>query len=179
MSPAKARKPTLGPEMEREFPITIGIIGAAHGVRGEVRVHLFNKASDTLRAGIEVAIRGEGKERLLRVASVRRASRGTLVSFQGVVDRDAARALTGCGVAVRRGDLPPLGPGEFYYQDVIGLPVRSRNGLEVGRVAAVMSGATEILVIEGPRGEVLVPVVEGFVLCLGPEEVVVEDDALE
>ncbi len=165
--------------MDPDSLIPVGTVGAAHGVRGEVRVRLFNPASEALRPGREVVLRGRGGDRGMRVASVRRGARGLLVAFEGVLDRDAAAALTGCEVSVRRADLPALGPGEFYHHDVIGLPVKTRSGVEVGRVASVMTLATDILVIEGPGGEVLVPVVEGFVAEVGPEVVVVEDDALE
>lgn len=169
----------LGSEMDPDSLIPVGTVGTAHGLRGEVRVRLFNPTSDAVRAGRAVVLRGPGEDRRMRVSSARASGRALLVAFEGVSDRSAAGALTGCQVAVRRGDLPPPGPGEFYHQDVIGLPVRTRGGRDVGRVASVMTGATDILVVEGSGGEVLVPVVEGFVAEVGPEVVVVEDDALE
>lgn len=165
--------------MDPDSLIPIGTIGAAHGLRGEVRLSLFNPVSETVRAGLSVVLRSEGKTRVTRVSSIRGTRRGLLVSFEGVADRDAASALTGCVVAIRRGDLPLLAPGEFYHQDVIGLPARTRDGREVGRIVSVMTGATDVFVIQGPEGEVLVPVVEGFVAEVGPEEVLLEDGALE
>lgn len=159
--------------------IPIGTVGAAHGLRGEVRLHLYYPQSDTVRVGLVVVLRDAKRHWTTCVASWRRVKRGLLVRFNGVEDRDAARTLTGLEVAVRRGDLPPLEPGEFYYHDVMGLPVRTRGGRDVGRVESVMSGATDILVIRGPAGEFLVPVVEGFVTEVGPTQIVVADEALE
>lgn len=165
--------------MDPDSLIPIGTVGSARGLRGEVRVRLYNPASQAVRVGRTVVLRGPAGDRSVRVQSARTCGRAFLVAFEGISDRNAAAALAGREVAVRRGDLPPPGPGEFYHHDVIGLPVRTRGGREVGRVASVMIGATDILVIDASGGEVLVPVVEGFVAEIGSEVVVIEDDALE
>lgn len=166
--------------MNPETIIPIGVIGGAHGLRGEVRLKLFNPASDLLKPGTRVVLQAPGgKTRPAVVAATRRANRNLLVAFEDIPDRTAAEGLTGTEVAVTRGEFPELEADEFYYEDVIGLPVRTTSGREVGRVSSVINGATDVLVIEGPGGEVMVPVVEGFVREVGKDDVVIEDDALE
>ena len=104
----------------------------------------------------------------------RPSARGDIVRFRGVCDRNAAEALRGHRLIVTREELPPLGPDEFYYQDVLGLPVHLPDGRFIGTVRDMFHAATDILVIDGPFGEHLVPVVEGFVLSVGKDRVVVD-----
>ncbi|NOZ00905.1 MAG: 16S rRNA processing protein RimM [Deltaproteobacteria bacterium] len=166
--------------MDPEEIIPIGTIGGAHGLKGEVRVRTYNPSSELLAAGMDVFVLGPDKgRRRARIASARRAGKRLLVTFEGVSDRTSAQGLNGSRIAVLRSVLPPLEPGEFYYEDVIGLPVRLAGGEELGRVTSVMNGATDILVIKGDRGEFMIPVVEGFVIEVGPDDVVVGPDALE
>jgi len=167
--------------MDPEKWIPIGVVGAAHGLRGEVWLRPFNPDSECFQPGRVLTTRGpSGSVRRLRVvASVARSPRGVLVRFEGIEDRTSARSLTGSEIAVQRKDLPPLDPGEFYHEDLIGLPVRTRSGQPIGRVAGLMKGATDILVLEGARGEVLVPFVEGFVAEVRDDAVILEDGALE
>lgn len=164
--------------MDPKRLVPVGKVGAAHGLRGEVRFYVFNPASKAIRPGLEVVLRGK-EEQVLRIESVRKAYKALLVKFATIADREMARKLTGCEVCVRREDLPEIGQDEFYYCDVIGLPVTTKDGRPLGRIVSMMKCATDIFVIQGDCGEVLVPVVEGFVEKIGPDVVVLGDEALE
>jgi len=165
--------------MDPEDIIPIGIIGKAHGLHGEVRVSLYNPSSVMLSKGGDLVLIGiDGSQRSVGVETVRQANKRSLVRFEGVPDKDAAERLKGTIVAVHRRDLPRPGRGEFYYHDVLGLPVRATDGSEIGRVVDVMKTSTDILVINGPLGECMVPVVEGFVVDIGADVIVVEAEAV-
>lgn len=166
--------------MNPDAIIPIGVIGGAHGLRGEVRLRLFNPKSDLIKPGMAVVLQAPGgRNRHVMVVSVRRATRNLLVAFEGIPNRTSAEGLSGTEVAVTRGEFPALEPDEFYYEDVVGLPVLTPDGGEVGQVVSVIKGATDVLVIDGPRGEVMVPVVEGFVLEVGKDAILIESDAME
>ena len=71
----------------------------------------------------------------------------------GVADRNAAEQLRGTALTVSRDALPPLGEGEFYHADLLGLPVVTDADAAVGTVCAVENfGATDIVEIERPDG---------------------------
>ena len=139
--------PTLSPEGERA--ITLAAITGAHGVTGEVRLKLFGEGVASLAAHKRfndgtltlVRIRDDGKD-------------GAVARFAEIADRTAAEKLRGTALTVPRSALPPLGEGEYYHADLIGLPVVSDAGEALGTVIAIENfGAGDVLEIERPDGK--------------------------
>ena len=125
-------------------------IGAAHGVRGEVRVKSFGEDPESLKRYSPLAA-GDG--RLLHVERLRPANDMLVVKFRGVNDRNAAEALNGIELYVDRDRLPPAEEDEFYHADLIGLATVTEAGEAIGTVVAVQNfGAGDILEIAPPRG---------------------------
>ncbi|MDR7062164.1 MULTISPECIES: ribosome maturation factor RimM [unclassified Sphingopyxis] len=126
-------------------PVTLAAIAGAHGVRGEVRLKLFGEGAEALRAFSVF----EAGERKLTLKSVRPANQGAVATFAEVTDRSGAEALRGTLLTVPRSALPPLGEGEYYHHDLLGLPCVSTDGTAIGHVAAIENfGAGDILEIE-------------------------------
>ena len=74
-----------------------------------------------------------------------------------------------------------LAPGEHYWHDIMGCAVVTTAGEELGEITDVFRvGESEVYVVQGPRGEILVPAVESFVKKLAPADkrVVVDGEAL-
>ena len=162
-------------------PVEIGVVTGAHGLGGDVVVRLHNPASDLLKPGMTIRLRdAKGTRAAVRVSVLRPAAKGLRLHIEGVEDRSAAEALRGRAIEVDRSLLPPLQDGEFYYRDVIGAPVTLADGTPFGRVEDVFQAATDILAVrKTDGGELLVPVVEGFVLSLDPQGVVIDPTDLE
>lgn len=136
--------------MNADRPVTLAAIAGAHGVRGEVRLKLFGEGAEALRA---FSVFNAG-DRTLTLKSVRPANQGAVATFAEVTDRAAAEALRGTILTVPRSALPPLGEGEYYHHDLIGLSCVSTDGTAIGHVAAVENfGAGDILEIERPGGK--------------------------
>jgi|BioPla2DNA2_1021312.scaffolds.fasta_scaffold04834_12 16S rRNA processing protein RimM len=167
--------------MEKEL-VEIGVIGAAHGLRGAVFVRLYNPSSSLLEPGTEVLISGQHNTHFLKVMieMISHSPKGTKVKFYGIDDRDAAENINGWTCAVEQSQLPVLEEDEFYYRDIIGSPVFSTDDIAIGTIEDVFSAATDILVIKTTEGdELLVPVVDVFVISLTPGKVVVDLTGLE
>lgn len=131
-------------------PVTLAAIAGAHGVRGEVRLKLFGEGADTLRAFSVF----EAGTRTLTLKSIRPANQGAVATFAEVTDRSGAEALRGTVLTVPRSALPPLGEGEYYHHDLLGLPCVSTDGRMVGEVVAIDNfGAGDILEIARPDGK--------------------------
>lgn len=128
-------------------PVTLAAIIGAHGVAGEVRLKLFGEGVDGLRRydGFDAA------GRTLTLKSVRPGPNGAVARFAEIGDRGAAEALRGTELTVPRSSLPPLGEGEYYHVDLIGLSCISSDGEALGTIVAVENfGAGDIVEVERP-----------------------------
>jgi 16S rRNA processing protein RimM len=142
---------------EPKNPIQMAAIGAAHGIRGEVRVKTFT--GDPLALGAYGPLHAKDG-RAFEVLSIRPAGTVAVVRFKGVTDRSAAEALAGTELFIDRSALPDDGDeDDFYHADLIGLVVRDDAGAAIGRVAAVQNfGGGDILDLTlGGRKGVLIP----------------------
>ncbi|NIJ63973.1 16S rRNA processing protein RimM [Sphingomonas leidyi] len=131
--------------MSSDQPVTLAVVIGAHGVTGEVRLKVFAEDLSTHR-------RFNGGA--LTLKSVRGGPNGTIARFAEVADRNAAEALRGTELSVPRSALPPLGEGEYYHVDLLGLPAVSDEGAALGKVVAIDNfGAGDVLEIERPADE--------------------------
>jgi 16S rRNA processing protein RimM len=103
--------------------------------------------------------RGSG-ERVEHVVAEGQPHGDRLVArLEGIEDRDRAAALTGAVIEVDREQLPPTGEREYYQADLIGLPVRNLEGVELGKVSYFLETPTgPMMVVQGER-EYWVPAV--------------------
>lgn len=118
--------------------VALGVIARPHGVRGEVRVHLFNPASTLLLECDHVVLRMPDGEWVAEVVRSRPDKDGVLMHFAETTDRDAADELRGAEVCIPRAALPPIEDGEFYHVDAIGLRVVNAAGDDLGEVTEVV-----------------------------------------
>lgn len=147
--------------------VTIGTVGRAHGVKGEVRVFPEDPRSQTLRHAPEVILshRALPTPTAYAVLSARLADKFWVVRLKGVDTRDAAEALTGATCAVARDHLPPLAADEFYLSDVLGFDVlHATDQRPLGKALQVFhNGAHEVLVYGGGGEQAMVPFLKPFV----------------
>jgi len=165
--------------------ICLGQIGAAHGVRGEVRLRSFT--ADPEAIGRYGPLETEDG-RIVHIESLRHASDHFVARLAGVDDRTAAEQLTNAKLYVLRERLPkPDQPDEFYHADLIGLAVVDRSQEKLGTVVAVHNfGAGDLIEVRPTSGgktrllsfdEATVPLVDlaaGRLVVVEPE---VEDEA--
>lgn len=126
--------------------ILIGVIVAAHGVRGEVKIKSFTAAARDVAAYGPVTDEAGGRKLMIKVVG---EAKGTVVArIDGIADRNAAEALKGLRLYVERAALPDTGEDEFYCADLIGLPVQRSDGSAYGRIKNVEDfGAGDVVEI--------------------------------
>jgi 16S rRNA processing protein RimM len=131
--------------------VCLGQIGAAHGVRGEVRLHSFT-ADPSAIADYGPLETEDG--RILEIEAMRPAKDHFVVRLNGIRDRDAAAALTNTKLYVPRERLPATQePDEFYHADLIGLSAVDRAGEIIGAVVAVHNfGAGDLIEVQPAHG---------------------------
>jgi 16S rRNA processing protein RimM len=110
---------------------------------------------------------GRTEER--RIASVRFQGGRPIVALEGVTTMSEAGALAGAELKVPAASLPPLPGGTYYRHDLVGCEVKDTAGRVLGRVTGVEGPMEQSrLVVQGERGEVLVPMVEGICVSVDP-----------
>ncbi|MBV1686520.1 ribosome maturation factor RimM [Novosphingobium sp. G106] len=130
-------------------PVTLAVITGAHGVTGEVRLKLFGEGVAALKR-----YRAFNDSKLSVEKLKDDGKGGAIARFAEVPDRSAAEKLRGTALTVPRSALPPLGEGEYYHADLLGLPAVSTRGEALGTCVAVENfGAGDVLEIERPYEE--------------------------
>src|SRR5215475_4578374 len=134
--------------------VCIARIGAAHGVRGEVKLWTFTE--DPLAITRYGALSTKDGARQFEVTRAREAKGFLVATLKGVTTRNEAERLNGIELYVARDKLPETEAGEYYHADLIGLAAVTAAGDPLGRVIAIHNfGAGDIIEIAPPSGPTL------------------------
>jgi 16S rRNA processing protein RimM len=148
-----------------ENPVLMATLGAAQGLRGEVRARSYT--ADPTALG-EYGKLHSADGRVFEILELRESKNIVIIRFRGINDRDAAEALNGLELFIDRSNLPDdeLEEDEFYYTDLEGLEVVDEKGIGYGVVSGVYDfGAGDLLELKGPgKRPVLIPFSEAAVL---------------
>ena len=160
----------------------VGVVGAPHGVRGEVKVQSRTDVDTRFRKGSRLLCDGLGE---LIVASVRGPADVPIVRFEGHTTRTDAERIRGRLLRVPRAEARRAAKGAYLWADLLGLRAETPDGRSLGVVNEVMrAGETDVLVIRdaGTRQEVLLPAIASVIREVdvpGGRIVVVPQEALE
>lgn len=136
--------------------LSIARIVRPWGVRGEMKLEVLTSFPDKLDRLERVYLGPDAVPH--RVEHFRWHSGDLHLRLSDVRDIDAAEALRNQLVQIPFEAAVPLGPGEFYEHQIIGLNVVTTEGEPLGQVVEVMAtGANDVYVVQGPRGQVLLP----------------------
>lgn len=132
-------------------PICVARIGAAHGVRGAVKLWTFTEDPFAVKRYGPLATR-DGARRF-EVTSAREAKGHLVATLKGVTTREEAERLNGVELYVAREKLPEADENEYYHADLIGLAAVTTADEPLGRVVAIHNfGAGDIIEIAPPQG---------------------------
>ena len=132
--------------------VCVARIGAAHGVRGEVRLWSFTEAPEAV-AGYGPLESKDGTRRF-EIASMRAAKDHFVARLKGIDDRNAAETLRNVDLYVPRQRLPAIDEDDtFYIADLVGLDAVTADSAALGKVTAVHNfGAGDIIEIAPTSG---------------------------
>ena len=134
--------------------ICIARIGAAHGVRGAVKLWTFTEDPFAVQHYGPLTTRDGA--RTFEVATAREAKGHLVATLKGIATREDAERLNGIELFIAREKLPATDENEYYHADLIGLPAVTAAGEPLGRVAAIHNfGAGDIIEIAPPQGPTL------------------------
>ena len=155
----------------------IGLVGAPFGVNGFVKVRPCSGEIDHLLKLKSVIISKNEKERLLQIEESTALAEGSaksviLLHFTGFDSPEAAKTLTGAQLIASREQATPLKDGEFYIEDLKGLPVTTISGKTIGYITDITEGGGgELADIQLTGGEKrLVPFRKEFFTEINPDK---------
>jgi 16S rRNA processing protein RimM len=164
-----------------EQRVCVARLGAAHGVRGEVRLWSFTAEP---AAVVDYGPFETADGRAIEIETLRPAKDFFVARVKGVADRNAAEALRNVELFVPRARLPAAEEDEFYHADLIGLAVVDASGAVVGTVLAMHNfGAGDIIEVRRTEGgdTVMLPFTQAAVpeIDVAGGRIVVARDAFE
>ena len=161
--------------------ICVARIGAAHGVRGEVKLWTFTE--DPLAVQHYGPLATKDGTRQFEVTHAREANGHLVATLKGIATREEAERLNGVELYIARDQLPKTDEDEYYHADLIGLAAVTADDAPIGHVIAIHNfGAGDIIEIAPSHGATMllpftnavVPTVDlagGRVVIELPEEV--------
>ncbi|TLY36194.1 MAG: 16S rRNA processing protein RimM [Nitrospirae bacterium] len=155
-----------GTHKERSDMVAIGKVLGVHGLRGDVRVQSYSDVPGRFEGLRKVTmLNPRTGARTLVVQGVRSTPSGYLVNFEGIDTPEAAASLVGAILQIPQQPLAPLSDDRYYECDLLGMEVRTEEGLVVGALTDILSTTSNaIFVVRGAEGsEHLIPATKEIV----------------
>jgi 16S rRNA processing protein RimM len=142
------------------FPI--GRVVKPHGIKGKMKVEYFGKGSHHFSLYREVFIMGEkGRPEPYEILEAIPQPPRLILQLKGIEKIEEAEPLIGKEILIKKEVLPELGEKEYYWVDILGMKVETEEGKRIGKVKEIFTtGANDVYVVEGKRGEILLPAIE-------------------
>lgn len=158
--------------------VVLGKLTSPYGVKGWFKVYSHTSPMEGILDYPEWVVRQGDSLRRHRLLQGRRQGKGLVARLEGVDSRDAAERLAGAELVLPKTALPELGSDEYYWHQLEGLTVVTREGTVLGRIAYLFeTGANDVLVVQGdPLGEPAAIDDRERLLPFLPDEVVVAVD---
>lgn len=151
--------------MEKNF-IPIGRVVKPHGVKGRMKVEYFGEDLGRFVSYREIFIGDEkGGPESYEILEASPHPPRLILRLKGIEKIEQAEPLIGKTILVEKEALPDLEDGEYYWADLLGMKVETREGKRIGKVKEIFStGAHDVYVVEGKRGEIFLPAIGEVIL---------------
>jgi 16S rRNA processing protein RimM len=150
--------------------IAVGQIIKPHGTRGEVAIDILTDDPGRF-ALLEQVYLNQDNPRAVRLESVRLHKGRLLLKLGGYDDRTAVEELRGEMVLIPIDEAMPLEPDQYYQDELIGLQVWTTAEEFLGEVVDILeTGANDVFIVHGDRGEILLPAIADVVRLIDLED---------
>ncbi len=159
--------------------IEIGHIVGVHGVKGQVKVFSHTSPRENIVKYSPWLLEHHGLKTLVKISG-NRQGKNIVARIEGITDRNQAHELTGAKIFINNSQLPRLQKGDYYWNQLTGLQVKTTTDVGLGVIDHMMeTGANDVMVVKGDR-ERLIPYVMDEVIKsidLDKQQIVVDWDA--
>ncbi len=152
------------------FPI--GRVVKPHGVKGKMKVEYFGDDLRRFFSYREIFIQNETRGlEPYEILEVVTQPRRLILRLRGIEKIEETEPLIGKEIFVKKEALPELEEGEYYWADLLGMEVETQEGKRIGKVKEIIpTGANDVYVVEGKRGEIFLPAIEGVIQSINLKE---------
>lgn len=146
--------------------LPVGAVIGIHGLRGDLKVRPDSGEATVLDTVETITLQQPGgMAKSYIVQKVSRHKGNLLFRLDGITSAESAELLIGSNVLILRKELGQLPEDEFYWFELEGLQVIDRQQGEIGSIHDIFTTpAHDILVVQGSRGEVLIPLVDSLII---------------
>jgi 16S rRNA processing protein RimM len=149
--------------------LPIARILAPVGVRGEVKAQILSDFPERFRHLRNVLIGEHLTPYKVHSAIIRKGA--VYMRFDGIDTMDDAEKLRGQLVHVPKDEAFPLPEDTYYWHQILDLDVWTTEGEYLGKIVEILDlPANDVYIVQGPRGEVLLPAIEDVVVKIDPEQ---------
>ena len=172
----KASVPDPDSRMAQNRLVIIGKVVKPFGIKGEIKINPYTESFESFERSAVLVV----DESPYNVRSFRIHKSVAVVALEGIDTREKANELVGRLVRTDEHNLPPKEEDEYYWVELIGLKVRTSDGRYLGKIAQITpTGANDVLHVEGPYGEVLLPMIDDVVMTVDLQSNEMTVDPLE
>jgi 16S rRNA processing protein RimM len=145
--------------------VLIGKIVGAHGIKGTSKIQSYAESLDIFEPGEALVVKSpDGRKASYKINWITPHSRGALLAFEKITDREQAIALVGAELYIEKTKLPKLENGTYYWFELIGLNVYTSDDRFIGQLDSIIeTGANDVYVVKKDAGEILIPALESVV----------------
>lgn len=148
--------------------LEVGVVIGVHGLRGDLKIRPLPTGALALPGARTVYLK-DSQGLLAQYEAVRSTQhkQNILLRLSGLDNLYAVESLVGSSVWMAKTDLPELDDEQFYWSDLEGLEVIDQQQGVIGHVVGMFAtSAHDILEVDGPAGEILIPAIEPFLVQL-------------
>jgi 16S rRNA processing protein RimM len=140
----------------------IGRVVKPHGVKGKMKVEYFGEDLHLFSLYREVFIEGDkSRPEPYEIMEVIPHPPRLILRLKGIEKIEETEPLIGKEILIEKETLPELEEGEYYWMDILGMKVETQDGKRIGKVKEIFpTGANDVYIVEGKRGEILLPAIE-------------------
>lgn len=162
--PQAARETLSGeplPKAEQDKPmqndetqhVVLGRLTSPHGVKGWLKVYSYTSPAQGIFDYPIWVLSVQGQRQSRRLLDARPQGKSLVVRLEGIDTRELAEQWAGAEVSIEKTALPELDSGEYYWHQLEGLEVETRDGVKLGRVDHLFeTGANDVLVVKPSEG---------------------------
>jgi 16S rRNA processing protein RimM len=149
--------------------LLLGRVLRPHGIRGELRLEVLTAYPERIVRGKRLYIGPDPQNpesaTVYTVTKSRKHQHFLILQLDEISDRNEAELMRDLYVMVPPEEAVPLEEGEFYLYQLIGLTVHTDDDELLGELTEVIeTGANDVYIVQGPRGEVLLPAIDECIL---------------